>query len=445
MSGSKRQIQFGVFFHGSDFGPTWNLPESGSWEEFDAYRRVIQTAERGKFAAFFFGEEPRPKVRNGELFENNAAGRGDVITQLSSLAAVSQKIGLVATQTTGHNDPADVAHRLATLNILSGGRAAWNVTTSSSPWIGSAFRRGFHVPHDDRYGNADEFVDAVRAIWAARRSSDISTTRSAEAWARTSTPVTHRGPRLDLTVERTLPVDPDTSPVIVQAGDSSTGRDFAVKQADVVFSTNGNFDDAVAYAADIRRRSAAIGRAEPPKIFPATYIFLGDTEQEARDRYQYIRDHQITPIYALRYLESLWKVDLREQDPDGSLTELLARLGDLGSDASGNLVTGADLIARHRELSSFAAENPDFTIQGFVQRFSEFRGSLIGTPQSVADVIERYAAAGLVDGFNIQPYVTAQTQADVVNTLVPVLQERGIYPEDYVGSTLRENLGLVSA
>src|SRR4051812_1380348 len=158
MGNSPRQIQFGVFFQGVNFSTVWHWPESGSQTDFESFRRVAQTAERGLFSAFFLGEGLRLREHLGKIHDLDVVGRPDAQTALAALAAITTNIGLVATQNTTYNDPADLAHRLASLDMLSGGRAAWNIVTTDNAWTGANFRRGGFLKHEDRYVRAEAFV-----------------------------------------------------------------------------------------------------------------------------------------------------------------------------------------------------------------------------------------------------------------------------------------------
>lgn len=139
------QIQFGVFFQGVNSGTIWKAAESGSQTDFESFRRIAQTAERGLFAAFFLGEGLRLREHLGRPHALDVVGRPDAQTMLAALASVTKNIGLVATQNTTYNDPADLAHRLASLDLVSGGRAAWNIVTTDNAWTGANFRRGGYL------------------------------------------------------------------------------------------------------------------------------------------------------------------------------------------------------------------------------------------------------------------------------------------------------------
>ena len=189
------QLHFGVFFQGVNHRRSGPTRRSGSQISPESYRQVAQTAERGLFDAFFLGEGLRLRESAGASHELDVAGRPDAITQLAALAAVTTKIGLVSTPNTTYNEPADLARRLAGLDLLSGGRAGWNIVTTDNAWTGANFRRGGYLDHADRYTRAEAFVDAARPIWDGWPDEAIARSDNAEWWAATgaAAPVRRRG------------------------------------------------------------------------------------------------------------------------------------------------------------------------------------------------------------------------------------------------------------
>ena len=434
-------LRFGVFFQGVNFSTVWTEPESGSQTDFESFRRVAQTAERGLFSAFFLGEGLRLREHLGALHQLDVAGRPDAQTQLAALAAVTERIGLVATQNTTYNDPLDLAHRLASLDVLSGGRAAWNVVTTDNAWTGENFRRGGYLDHADRYRHAEAVVVAAKRLWDAW-DAEIADSAVADAWTADipSEEVEVDTGHYRATGRSRLPQSPQGRPVIFQAGDSSEGRDFAARQADVIFSAHSAFDDAKAFADDIRQRTLKAGRpAGDVKIFPGQEFILADTDAEAEERARWVRRKQVTPQTAIAFLENIWGTDLSAYDPDGPLPEI-----DPVQEVSGE-TRGAGFRAAQAKATADAwrerAAAEKLSIRELVIRLNSGRG-FVGSPSSVAVILQRYADAHVVDGFNITPWLIPSGLDDIVDTLVPLLQERGIYPTEYAGDTLRENLGL---
>ncbi|MDQ1182845.1 LLM class flavin-dependent oxidoreductase [Rhodococcus sp. SORGH_AS_0301] len=419
-------VHLGVFFQGVNHTTIWSDPASGSQIDFETFRRLITTAERGLFDAFFLGEGLRLREQGGKILDLDIAGRPDAITQLAALAGITTNIGLVATQNTTYNEPVDLARRLSGLDVLSGGRAGWNVVTTDNAWTGENFRRGGYLDHADRYVRAGEFLDVARALWNAGGTPDSVRIQSSQ---------------FDIASAAPIPRSPQDHPVIFQAGDSSTGRDFAAQHADVIFSAHGtHFDDALDFANDIRARLVARGRPDDDiKILPGTQIVLADHERDVDEKVRWVKEGQFTGPTTLSIAGQVWGRDLSDRDPDGPLpTEDPIVSGVVG--ARGSAFNGIDVDARVREWRSLA-EAKNLSLRQVVIETSA-RTGFAGTPSQVADELTRWVRGGASDGFNITPYLVPSGLDDIVDKLVPELQERGSYPAAYGGSTLREHLGL---
>jgi FMN-dependent oxidoreductase (nitrilotriacetate monooxygenase family) len=440
------KLQLGVFFQGVNSGTVWKTAESGSQTDFESFRRIAQTAERGLFAAFFLGEGLRLREHLGRPHALDVAGRPDAQTMLAALASVTSHIGLVATQNTTYNDPADLAHRLSSLDLLSGGRAAWNVVTTDNAWTGANFRRGGYLNHADRYVHAEAFVDTAKRIWDAWDDGAIAASGTAADWATPGSVrrVRHAGQHYSVDVLPKLPRSAQYRPVLFQAGDSPDGRDFAARQADVIFSAHPKFEAALDFRRDIVARSLKAGRgANDVQIMPASEFILAATPQEAKDKKAWVRSLQIGPQQALAYLEQFWGRELQGYDPDGPLPEIDPVVEET-SETRGSGFHGA----KARQLADqwrAEAKEKGFTIRQFASsKTSRLDATFNGSYAEVADRLVDYARTGAVDGFNISPWLVPAGLDDIVNHLVPELQDRGIYPTEYAGPTLRENLGLAT-
>jgi len=423
------QLQLGVFFQGVNSGTIWKTEASGSQTDFESFRRVAQTAERGLFAAFFLGEGLRLREHLGRPHALDVAGRPDAQTALAALAGITTHIGLVATQNTTYNDPADLAHRLSSLDLLSGGRAAWNIVTTDNAWTGANFRRGGYLDHADRYTHAEAFVETAKRIWDAHGDGAVRRVR-------------HDGQHYSVDVTPRLPRSAQYRPVLFQAGDSPEGRDFAARQADVIFSAHPQLDDALAFRKDIVERTVRAGRrANDVKIMPASEFILAATPREAIEKKAWVRELQIGPQQAIAYLEQFWGRELSRYDPDGPLPDIDPVVEET-SETRGSGFHGA----KARQLADqWRAEARDkgLSIRQFVSaKTSRGDSSFTGSYAEVADRLAEYARTGAVDGFNISPWLIPSGLDDIVNHLVPALQDRGVYPTEYAGSTLRQNLGL---
>ncbi|MDN6329042.1 MAG: LLM class flavin-dependent oxidoreductase [Brachybacterium sp.] len=417
------QLAFGAFFQGVNSSTIWRLPASGDQVAWDSFEALVRTAERGKFAAFFLGEGLRLREHRGVPFELDVAGRPDAQTLLAALAGVTERIGLVATQNTTYNDPVDLARRLQTLDLLSGGRAGWNIVTTDNAWTGENFRRGGYLDHADRYLHAEAFVQVAGQYWRGER-------------------IAHDGAHYTVRAQGELPRSAQGSPVLFQAGASPDGQDFAARTADVIFSPHGTLEAAAHFRRSIVERTVAAGR-DPAgvKILPGAEIILAATEAEAEEKVRWVRDQQVGPEQAIALLEQYWGRDLSAFDPDGPLPDVPPEVAESG------VTRGAGFqFAKAEELTRTWREEATQKGQSILEfaraKAGARRGTFTGSYDTVADRLEEFARLGAIDGLNITPWLIPSGLDDIVDELIPRLQERGVYPSDYAGSTLRENLGL---
>lgn len=439
------QLHLGVFYTGVGPQLIWSDPDAPSHTAIETFVEIAQILERGLFDAFFLGEGLRVRENRGRVFDLDVAGRPDAITQLSALAAVTTRIGLVATQNTTYNYPADLARRLAGLDLLSEGRAGWNIVTTDNAWTGANFRHGGWLEHERRYERAEQFVEAAKELWASWAPDAIARNGSAEHWAGPGAigPVERDTDLVRFRATATVPGSRQGRPVLFQAGDSPGGRELAARHADVVFSANTEFGKATAYAADLRDRLARHGRTpDSLRILPGASVVIGDTPADAEEKARWVRGEQINGPRSIAFLEQYWGTDLSGYDPDGPLPdiepsdqELDPSRGTLAVEQrSGKLAT----IRKWREI---AAER-GLSIRELVTEVSPGHPSFVGTPASIADEWSRYVREGVADGFNLLPHLLPASVTDIVDKLVPELQERGVYRTEYRGTTLREHLDL---
>ncbi|MEU5876169.1 LLM class flavin-dependent oxidoreductase [Spirillospora sp. NPDC047279] len=349
-------------------------------------------------------------------------GRPESLTVLSALAAVTTHLGLAATVSSTFNEPYEVARRLATLDHLSGGRAAWNVVTSYDAFTGENFRRGGFLAEADRYTRAAEFLEVARELW--------------DSWGGT---FEHQGRHFDIRGRFNTPPGPQGHPVILQAGDSDEGREFAAKDADVIFSRHSKLEDGRAFFKDVKDRLAKYGRSRDDlKIFPAVTYVLGDTAAEAAERAAEIRRAQVSPQTAITFVEAIWGRDLSSYDPDGPLPDVDPSPDDLISKGRAQLRGDRGATARQwRELAAARG----LSIRELVVEVTG-RQTFVGTAATVADQINEFVQSDAADGFIFVPHLTPGGLDDLVDQVVPLLQEKGVYREEYTGTTLRDHLGL---
>lgn len=438
-----KKIHLGVFFQGVNHTTIWSDPRSGSQIDFETFRRMATTAERGLFDAFFLGEGLRLREQDGRILDLDIAGRPDAITQLAALAGITRRIGLVATQNITYNEPADLARKLAGLDLLSGGRAGWNAVTTDNAWTGENFRRGGFADHARRYERAGEFLTLARQIWDSWSADAIAPTAHASTWLAPDAvrPVRADTDHFQVSITPTLPRSPQEHPVVFQAGDSEAGRDFAAAHAEVIFSRHGtDFDAALSFAQDIRARLRAAGRPEDDiKILPGTQIVLADKESEVPEKVRWVLANQVTGATALSLVGQVWGLDLSDRDPDGPLPAQDPAPSPI-SGTRGAQRDGQDRTAIARAWRELA-EAKNLTLRQVALETSR-RSGFAGTPSQVADELTRWVRRGASDGFNISPYLVPTGLDEIVDQLIPELQERNSYRTEYTGSTLREHLGL---
>ncbi|MET9403204.1 NtaA/DmoA family FMN-dependent monooxygenase [Kitasatospora sp. NPDC002965] len=440
---SGKQIHLAVFLPGIGNPTVWSDPRAGSQIDFESFRHVARTAERGKFDFFFLAEGLRLREHKGEIYELDVAGRPESLTVLSALAAVTSRIGLAATVSSTFNEPYEVARRLAALDHLSEGRAAWNVVTSRDDFTGENFRRGGFLPEADRYTRAAEFLQSARELWDSWADGDVLADAAGGRFVRPGAgSFTHRGTHFDITGRFNTPRPPQGHPVVIQAGESPQGREFAAAAADVVISRYAGLAEAQEFYRDVKGRLAGHGRTpEQLKILPAVSYVLGDTAEEAQERATEIRRAQIGPGTAIAHLEGVWGRDLSGYDPDGPLPDI-----DPDPDSllfKGHALFRIDRAATARQWRTLARER-NLSIRELVTEVTG-RQTFIGTPREVADAMDAFVQSDGSDGFVITPHLTPGGLDELVDRVVPLLQEKGVYRTDYTGSTLREHLGLPEA
>ncbi|MER8267482.1 NtaA/DmoA family FMN-dependent monooxygenase [Streptomyces griseus] len=419
-------MHLAAHFPGVNNTTVWSDPRSRSQIDFSSFESLARTAERGKFDFFFLAEGLRLREHNGRVHDLDVVGRPESLTVLNALAAVTDRLGLAATVNATFNEPYELARRLATLDHLSAGRAAWNVVTSSDAFTGENFRRGGFLDRADRYTRAAEFVATARELWD-------SWTPDGE-----SRPFAHEGPQFTISGEFTVPRSPQRHPVVIQAGDSDEGREFAASAADVIFTRHGTLEAGRAFYTDVKARLAAYGR-EPDdlKIMPGVTVVTGDTDAEAQERAAEIRRQQISPQNAILTAEQLWGTDLSAYDPDGPLPEIDPVI-DSGL-VQGRVLYGdpVAVVARWRAI----AEAKGLSLRQTVIETTT-RQSFIGSPRTVAAELTAFVDERAADGFILVPHLTPSGLDDFVDRVVPLLQESGAFRSAYTGSTLRSHLGL---
>lgn len=395
----------------------------------DFYARIGTLAERGKLHAVFLADT---LAADEENFERPNLGAMDPAMALSYLAAVTKHVGLVGTATTTYNEPFNLARRFSTLDHLSGGRAGWNVVTTFVPAVAANFGDGPLPAGDARYDRAEEFVDAVRALWKSWEPGALIADRQTGVYADTSRvrPIDFKGKHISVRGPSTLPRSAQGWPVLFQAGSSDRGRSLAARTADVVFTVQNVLEAARDFRADIRRRAVAFGRsADAVKVLPGLMPILGSTEAEANAR----------------------KARLDELSGEAELRKLALRVGVKVSDLDLDKPLPLDLIRSNsafrgsegfRNAAIELATRNNLTVRELLYHNGGGHLQVAGTPETIADTIETWTREGAADGFNLMIDVLPGGLEDFVDAVIPLLVRRGLFRSDFNGETLRSNLGL---
>ncbi|MBF9069966.1 NtaA/DmoA family FMN-dependent monooxygenase [Streptacidiphilus fuscans] len=444
MSKPLKQVHLAAHFPGVNNTTVWSDPAAGSQIAFESFVHFARTAERARFDFLFLAEGLRLREQHGKIYDLDVVGRPDTFTVLAALAAVTERLGLTGTINSTFNEPYEVARQFATLDHLSEGRAAWNVVTSWDAFTGENFRRGGFLAQSDRYARARSFLHTAQELFDSwdpdAVAADPATGRflnDARAGA-----FEHRDPHFDIHGRFNVPRSPQGRPVVFQAGDSEEGREFAAADADAIFSRHGTLEEGRAFYADVKGRLARYGRSRDELlILPAATFVLGATDAEARERAREVRRQQVSGQTALRFLEQVWNRDLSGYDPDGPLPEIDPKVGEhTVAQGRASVRMFRDPVATATEWRERAAAR-QWSIREFVIETTG-RQNFVGSPASVAEQINELVQADASDGFILVPHLVPGGLDEFADTVVPLLQERGVHRTEYEGTTLRDHLGL---
>jgi len=430
---SSRQLRLGAFMRPvSIHTAAWRYPGAFADANFNFahLKRFAQTLERGKFDAFFMADHLAVLNMPMDALKRSATVTSfDPATLLPALAVVTEHLGLIATASTTFEAPYHVARRFASLDHLSGGRAGWNVVTTSNPDAALNFGLEEHMEHAERYGRAREFFDVVTGLWDSW--ADDAFVRDVGNGVYFDPGklhvLNHKGRHLSVRGPLNVARPIQGWPVIVQAGASEAGRQLAAETAEVIFGAHGNLADGQRFYADVKGRLDKLGRPRDHlKILPGALVVVGDTVEEARAKRARL-DGLVHYDSAIASLSIALGHDASKFDPDGPLPEIPE--------------TNASKSGRERAVALARREN--LTVRQLAQRLGGFAGlAFVGTPATIADQMEEWLVTEGSDGFNVMfPYLPDGLD-DFVDRVVPELQRRGIFRRQYEGKTLRENLGL---
>lgn len=405
----------------------WRMPEAefGS-QNFDLLKRIAQTAERGKLDFIFFADA----LNTGLDAHPGMMVRLEPLTLISALAMCTTRIGLAVTVSTTYSEPYNVARALASLDHISGGRAGWNIVTGSSPDAAANFGRDKHPPQAERYAMAAEYLAVAKGLWDSWDDGAIVGHKTSGVYVDPASMhvLNHEGPYYRVKGPLNITRPPQGYPVILQAGASDAGRDFAAATAEVVFTSQQDMEEAIAFATDLRNRCEAAGRPRDAiRILVGVCPVIAKDEAAAKARIAELAK-LANPEVALRVLadrlgHDLLSFALDEPVPDLPPSEMM----------QGHATVLASIAKRHnmtlRELRDYTSVSSGHRV-------------VFGSPTDVANSLEEWHASGAADGFLVMsPYYPGPAQA-FIDEVVPILVERGLFRRDYDGTTLRDHLGL---
>jgi FMN-dependent oxidoreductase (nitrilotriacetate monooxygenase family) len=419
---------------------------AGSWRHPAADLRFLDAAyyaelgrllELGCFDLMFFDDRlAMPGIYGNSVAEAVRYGARPIKLDLSAVLGVltgaTSRIGLGATYSTTYYAPYHVARTFATIDQLSKGRGAWNVVTSVNDSEAQNFGVHSHIGPAERYDRADDFLEAVTGLWDSWEDDAFVLDRESGIFADPSKvhELNYHSAHFDVRGPLTVPRSPQGRPVILQAGSSGRGRDFASRWAELIFTGDPGIDVARSHYADQKARIAETGRdPNSVKICPMAYIVVGESAAQAEEREQMFLNDLVHPMASLTLLSELMNYDFSSYDLDDIVTDELINSTTGIRGLVQNLRTHIGGTVRIRDLAGHRAT----LLQG--PRF-------VGTATQVADQMEGWFTSGACDGFVLAATHFPGAFEDVVRMVIPELQRRGVFRKEYTGDTLRDHLGL---
>jgi FMN-dependent oxidoreductase (nitrilotriacetate monooxygenase family) len=428
MSAETRQMHMGVFVLGTgNHQAGWRYEGAAtSHMQLPVMQEIAQIAERGKFDLLFISDSMVMEPTDHPSF----ACRFEPTTLITALSAYTTHIGLGATVSTSFSEPFNVARVFGSIDHLSGGRAAWNVVTSSNGKAALNFSRDEHMEHELRYARAQEFVDIVRGLWDCWDDDAVVADKKTGLYidAEKVRPLNHKGRFFQVKGPLNQARSPQGHPVIIQAGGSPSGLELAARTADVVFSVVQELAPAKAAYTDLKGRMAKYGRApEELAVLPGVMPIIGATEAEARTKLAKLQSW-INPTNAITLVASRIGFDVTGHDLDGPVPPPPKSEGG---------------TTFHKVLYEMA-KRENMTLRDLYNLTAAARGHWVicGTPTKIADILEEWFVEKAADGYNILPAYFPGAFAEFVDLVVPELQRRGLFRHDYTGTTLRDHFGL---
>lgn len=435
MSQVSKQFHLNAFLMGvGHHEAAWRHPRTVAHRVLDVghFQELGRIAERGKLDSVFFADG----LAVGPRIKHNTQAIFEPVTLLSAIAVATERVGLIATASTSYSDPYNLARKFTSLDHISGGRAGWNIVTSAGADEAANFGIDGIPAHSGRYERAEEFVDVTLSLWDSWEDGAVVLDAESGVFADPGKvhSIDHDGPRFQVRGPLNSPRSPQGRPLLVQAGSSESGKEFAARYAEAVFTAQRTLEQGQAFYRDLKARVVKHGRsADDLKVLPGIVPFIADTKEEAEALEQSFTD-LISPEYSLRQLSTMLGVDLTRHSLDAPLPPL-PPLDEIQGNKS-----------RYQLVKDLAGDG-SLTVRQLIGLLGGGRGhrTFAGTPEQVADELQTWFEQGAADGFNIMPPYLPGGLDDFVDRVVPILQSRGLFRTEYTATTLRGHYGLADA
>jgi FMN-dependent oxidoreductase (nitrilotriacetate monooxygenase family) len=431
----KRQLHLNLFFHSrGHHEASWRHPAASllALTNIRYYQDLAQRAEAALFDSIFLADQ---LALGGDVAQAPRIWL-EPLTVLAALAVSTSHIGLIATASTTYTEPFNLARQFASIDHISNGRAAWNIVTSWLATAASNYGGDKQVSHADRYARGEEFMSVVKALWDSWAEDAVIDDRAGGHYARPDRirPINHRGDFYQVAGPLNMPRCPQGRPVLVQAGSSDTGRRFAARHAEAVFTAHMAKETAQEFYADLKRLAAAEGRnAEHVLILPGLSPMIASTEAEAQRLAREVNELTDPEIGRKRLSNRFGGHDFSHLPLDRPLSP--EDFPDPGSVEAARSRTEVILNLVRRDKP---------TLRQLLGYLAGARGHFVtaGTPEQIAALMEDWFTDGAADGFNVMPPLLP-AQLDVFAAeVIPLLQRRGLFRTEYLGTTLREHYRL---
>lgn len=430
-----RWMHLNLFIHSlGHHEAAWRHPTASKFSVYDIrfYQELAKKAEAGLFDSIFFADQ---LALTDDIARAPRTGL-EPLTVLAAVAVSTSRIGMISTASTTYTEPYNLARQFASLDHISNGRIGWNIVTSWLPAAAANYGGSGQVSHSDRYRRGEEFMEVVNALWDSWAADAVVADRDAGNFANTDRirPINHKGEFYQVAGPLNLPRCPQGRPVLVQAGSSETGRNFAARHAEAIFTAQMEKTSAQEFYADIKKRVAAHGR--PPEqtvVLPGLSPLIGSTEAEAKRLADELGELADPEAGRKRMSDRFGGYDFSHLDLDTPLSPEDFPDPETVQAARSRAQVIVDLVSRERP-----------TLRQLLAKLAGARGhnTFAGTPEQVADLMEEWFRDRAADGFNVMPPILPSMLDVFIAEVVPILQKRGLFRTEYAGTTLRSHYGL---